>query len=49
MSSPQPEEDCLLVSLKLVDFIIIALCAQLSLPLRSKIVVDDGLNLYVVH
>ena len=49
MCSPQPEEDCLLVSLKLVDFIRVSLCAQHSLPPKSEVVVDDRLCLTVVH
>ena len=48
MSSSQPE-DYLLVSLKLMDFISVSLCAQPSLPPRSEVAVDDGLCLSVVH
>ena len=49
VARPQSEENCLLVSLELVDLVSIILCTQLFLPLGSKLVVDDGLGLPVGH
>ena len=49
VARPQSEENCLLVSLELVDLVSITLCTQPSLPLGSKLVVDDGLCLPIGH
>ena len=49
MASSQSEEDCLLVSLELVDGIHTIVCTQPSLPLVPVLVSYDGLGLSVGH